>query len=514
MIKKLLLLAFVAVSATCGLSAAKYKSSVELLKGEKWWGGSLVTNGATPIDKAFASTEVGKGGYNIPMFVSSRGRYIWSSKPFAIEFTGQEFKIESDFEEIKAGSGGRTLREAYLVCCHKNFPPKDKLPSMELFRKPLYDTRGVLPPGFSGSELLDYAHRISNAGYPAGIIILGSDWQSYNGSLGFSAELSTKPSDLMAQLHRMGFKVMVEVSPLVTPDNGAFRLAREKGLLLMTPQGKPRIIEWQGGYSACYDLTNPEVLATMKSQLNSLHKDTGVDGFVFDIDGADDYMAESKGGADQFVQAWRSLGSDFDLCQYKIMSGSNFLSPCISGIDNNEAFGWGFVRHNLSEIILANLLAHPYTSVSSSVMPHDTVSNELMLRYVQFLCATPVMHITSEPWTVADPKYVARIKEAFSFREVMGGYISGLLAERGHIAEPIIRHMEYAFPRNGFTDCNDQFMVGSKYLVAPLLDDSGKRLVRFPRGVWVDRNGKRYRGPLVTEVDCRGGMIPCFEISK
>ena len=74
--------------------------------------------------------------------------------------------------------------------------------------------------------------------------------------------------------------------------------------------------------------------------------------------------------------------------------------------------------------------------------------------------------------------------------------------------------MEYAFPRNGFADCNDQFMIGTKYLVAPVLDDSGRRLVRFPRGVWVDQEGRRYRGPLVAEVDCSNGMIPCFELSK
>ena len=35
--------------------------------------------------------------------------------------------------------------------------------------------------------------------------------------------------------------------------------------------------------------------------------------------------------------------------------------------------------------------------------------------------------------------------------------------------EPIIRHMEYAFPHQGFVDCKDQFMLGDRYLVAPVL---------------------------------------------
>lgn len=47
--------------------------------------------------------------------------------------------------------------------------------------------------------------------------------------------------------------------------------------------------------------------------------------------------------------------------------------------------------------------------------------------------------------------------------------------------EPIVRHMEYQYPHQGFIDCKDQFMLGDKYLVAPMLTSGTSRTVMLPR---------------------------------
>ena len=114
--------------------------------------------------------------------VSNRGRYVWSAEPFSITYTGDSFLIESSAGEVKAVSAGRTLREAYLVCCHKNFPPGGNAPSPELMTAPVYDP--FLELGFEATEtaLCDYADQILKAGYPAGTLVVPAGWQSSIGS--------------------------------------------------------------------------------------------------------------------------------------------------------------------------------------------------------------------------------------------------------------------------------------------------------------------------------------------
>ena len=60
--------------------------------------------------------------------------------------------------------------------------------------------------------------------------------------------------------------------------------------------------------------------------------------------------------------------------------------------------------------------------------------------------------------------------------------------------EPIVRHMEYSFPLQGFEFCNDQYMLGDQYLVAPMVDKGEAREVKLPKGTWIDDLGKKYKG--------------------
>ena len=52
--------------------------------------------------------------------------------------------------------------------------------------------------------------------------------------------------------------------------------------------------------------------------------------------------------------------------------------------------------------------------------------------------------------------------------------------------EPLIRYMAYEFPMEGVEEIIDQFMLGDKYLVAPVYE-KGKmgREVYIPKGTWI-----------------------------
>ena len=66
------------------------------------------------------------------------------------------------------------------------------------------------------------------------------------------------------QLHEMGFKIMVWVTPMVTCDTHEYRTLRDKQWLVREKDGNPAIRGWWDGYSAVMDLTNPEMCAWFK----------------------------------------------------------------------------------------------------------------------------------------------------------------------------------------------------------------------------------------------------------
>jgi alpha-glucosidase len=96
----------------------------------------------------------------------------------------------------------------------------------------------------------------------------------------------------------------------------------------------------------------------------------------------------------------------------------------------------------------------------------------------------------------------------------MGDYILECAQQASQTGEPIVRHLEYMFPNQGFADCKDQFMLGEKFLVAPVLNSENQRTVILPKGKWRDEQGKVYTGGKKITVDAAMNRLPYFEKIK
>ena len=516
-LSKILPLCFLLAILGTGQSRAEaFSSKIDVLKGEKWWGVFVAGGQMMPFDKPFPKTDLGTWikSQTTPFLISSRGRYIWSNAPFTIEYTGENFLIDSPAEKVDAVTAGKTLREAYLVCCHRNFPPDGNLPAMELFTAPVYDAGTELGFGATATDLNGYADKILAEGYPAGTLVVPSGWQATTGNLTPDEHLYGDFSQMVGQLHAKGFKVMLTVTPFVSSDGPIYRAYRRSDAFVRLKNGQPAMAEWTGGYSAFYDLTQPQVFEMLCRQIDTLRTVYGVDGFLFDCQGALPFIQYAKGGAQQYLTQWSKLGGNCNFCQYTISRGAGF-APYVHNLQAGDRFDWKFLQDVTADIITANLLGYPYSTVSTDDGDLSGATDPLLLlRYIQLSSALPVMNIGFAPWRMSDPGIAKLCKEAVNKRIEMSEYCSKLIQESARTAEPIIRHMEYEFPRNGFTDCNDQFMIGSKYLIAPLLTAENSRIVRFPRGTWVDAQGKKYKGPLVATVLSPDNRTLIFESSK
>lgn len=153
-----------------------------------------------------------------------------------------------------------------------------------LFTHPQYNTWIELMYDQNEKDILTYARAIIDNGFPPGVLMIDDNWQEDYGTFEFSARRFQNPQGMMAELHRMGFKVMLWVCPFVSADSADFRYLADQDLLHLDPQkaqdilwantsNKAAFIRWWNGASACLDVSNPNAMKWFQGRLDYLVKD-------------------------------------------------------------------------------------------------------------------------------------------------------------------------------------------------------------------------------------------------
>ena len=288
-----------------------------ILKNEFWYGGAVYEGYRQPVgaddivDWDFRENPT--HNQIMPLFLSSKGRYIWSNAGFHISFQKGEILAEGP-ESIVLENGFNDLRGAYLAAMKAHFPFHEIKLSDRFFKAPVYNSWIELTYYQTQENILKYAKGILENGFPSGVLMIDDGWSPYYGRWQFRGDNFKDAKAMIKELHEMGFSVMLWICPFVTPDTLEFRKARDKHFLIETPEGKPRILEWWNGYSAALDLTNPDALKWLKNQLDVL-MDMGVDGFKLDAGDPCYYHAGDKlfrdASTDELSRLWAEFGEQF-----------------------------------------------------------------------------------------------------------------------------------------------------------------------------------------------------------
>lgn len=529
--KKYLIFLFCLLTVLPGIAGNKYESKIASLKGEKWWGGLVALGSKMPFDgdlRLYDLSSENLNNQNVPLLLSSEGRYIWSDKPFSFEIKNGELHLFSAYEKLEPVLAGSTLKEAYMAASQAHFPPSGILPDSLFFSMPQYNTWIELMYNQNQEDILKYARQVLKNDFPAGVFMVDDNWQKYYGNFDFKPERFPDPKGMIDQLHADGFRIMLWICPFVSPDSPEFRELQQKGFLIKQ-KGTHRaaIIPWWNGYSACYDLSNPAAAAHLKQQLRTMQEKYGVDGFKFDAGDIDHYQNPNLEFYDPSATSvdmcgyWARIGLDFPFNEYRAgwkMGGQ----PLVQRLGDKD-YSWNAVRLLIPDMISAGLLGYAYACPdmigggqfgSFLGVDQSKLDQELIVRSCQVHALMPMMQFSVAPWRILDEEHLAICRKYARLHEEMGSYILGLARHAARTGEPIIRHMEYAFPHQGFTGCRDQFMLGEKYLVAPVLTKEPTRQVLLPKGTWKDDTGKKIRGPKTIEVTAPLERLPWFEKIK
>lgn len=500
-----------------------YNLCLELLPQELWWGGRAADGRSMPFgDDVFRAdlTVSHNGNQACPLLISNEGRYIWSEEPFVFRFSEDHLTVEGHGELI-TGEGLGNLREAYRYVSSRFFPPAAEIPEELLFTAPQYNLWIELLYKPTQDKVLQYARDVLNNGMPPGVIMIDDNWHEPYGTWTFHSGRFPNPGQMVEELHAMGFKVMLWVCPFVSLDSYTFRELEPTGVLLKNGRGEIAIRKWWNGYSAVLDCTNPGAVKWMHTQLDALQREYGIDGFKLDAGDVEfyepddmSYVPTTPSGQSE---AWARMGLKYKLNEYRAcwkLAGQ----PLVQRLkDKGHEWQGDGLDALIPDGLALGLLGYAYTcpdmigggeigSLTSAML-----DKELFVRYAQCSALFPMMQFSAAPWRVLDQEHAEYCAEAARLHVKLGPDILELATHAARTGEPIMRHMAYEFPDEQLDSIQDQFMLGSSILVAPVIVKGARqRTVQFPTGTWIGDDGSTVEGPSKQEIEVPLSRLPYY----
>ncbi|HET7272451.1 MAG TPA: alpha-glucosidase, partial [Rubrobacter sp.] len=340
---------------------------------------------------------------------------------------------------------------------------------------------------------------------------------------------------LVAELRRQDVKVLTYVNPFLTDPKGKsnyrrnlFAEAKEKGYLVANERGEPYMIEVGYFSAAMVDFTNPEARSWMEDIIKIALIGSGASGWMADFgeglpyDAVLDSGADPRGYHNRYAEEWaevnleaiREAGREDDIVFFN-RSGYT-KSPHYGALFwlGDQLVDWdehdgirsavtGLLSSGLSGYSLEHTDIGGYTAIDQPLLKYHR-SKELLMRWIELSAFTAVFRthegnipevnhqIYSDEETLRHFVRFARIYTAWK------PYRMELVKEASETGLPVVRHPFIHYPHDsGVLGLNYQFMVGTDFMVAPVLDPREDTVeIYLPAGNWVHLwTGKTYGSP-------------------
>lgn len=432
----------------------------------------------------------------MPLLISTKGRSIWSDQGFPVRVGDGAIEVpDSCLLEETGGS----LREAYLGVMKEHFPFRG-MPAENLFGKIIYNTWIELTYNQNEEDILAYARRILESGMPSGVLMIDDGWAENYGDWRFHSGKFPHPEQLLKTLHEIGYEVMVWICPFISPDSLKYREAKEEGILVLTSEGETYLAKWWNGYSAVLDFSNPKAVQWLKRQLDAL-LDMGVNGFKFDAGDSmyyrNDNVTFGNVTPDEQSRMWAEFGEQYPYNEYRAAFRAGGYALLQRLCDKDHSWGENGIASLIPDTLLQGITGHTFGCpdmigggeyLNFQNMEKSGLDEELFVRHCEIACLMPAMQFSAAPYRILTGENFACILKSIEVRKKFLPYIMEELKKASVTGEPLIRYLAYEFPEENVENVTGQFMLGGKYLVAPVYE-KGKtgRTLYLPKGKWYAR---------------------------
>ncbi|NJN26874.1 MAG: sulfatase-like hydrolase/transferase [Cyclobacteriaceae bacterium] len=505
---------------------------IPLQQGEKIWSGAIKEGHKMPFEPGYSFDFYANNNWNQlqPVLLSNQGLVVWSEEPYRFTVTDAALIIDKNLGEVQhLRSEQNTLAGAARLAAEKFYPPSGKLPALSLFEKPQYNTWIELTYNQNQEDILKYARAIIANGLEPGVLMIDDTWQEDYGLWRFHPGRFPNPKAMMAELHEMGFEVMLWICPFVSADQWQLvqPLIRDKVVLMNKDKEhttwenatNPAIIQWWNGYSALLDFTNPKAVTWFNNELDRLVKEFGVDGFKFDAGDMHFYpeyaLSMEAATPNRHSERYAQFAFRFPLNEYRACwkLGNQPIAQRLHDKNHTWQDLGLLIPHMLTEGLVGYTFSCPDMIGGGnyiSFLDIDTYEQDIVVRSAQCHALMPMMQFSVAPWRILDKENFDAIKKALEIRKRFTPKIMELTAHSARTGEPIIRSMAYQFPGQGYEYIDDQFMLGQEVLVAPVTTPDSTRMVVLPKGKWLSDEGKSYKGNRQITIDVPISRLPYF----
>lgn len=492
---------------------------------------------------------------SVPFYLSSLGYgFLWNNPAvgeavFGANYTQLRADSADEFDYwITAGDTPKEILKNYTAVVGR--APEFPYDALGLWQCKLrYRTQ---------DELMEVAREYHRRGIPLDVIMIDFFHWPWQGDWRFDPEYWPDPQGMMDELKSMGTRCMVSVWPTVDRKSENYAEMREKGLLIRTDRGSVQTFDFQGD-TCVYDATNPEARDYIWEKIKKNYYKYGIDIFWLDESEPEyssydyDHFRYYAGPALKVSNAFPMLHVKGFYEHQRAEGQQNVANLTRCAWVGSQKYGvvvWSgdikatfeSLRDQLCAGLNIGIAGIPWWNSDTGGFfgnVNDEHFNELLIRWFQFAAFCPIlrMHGDREPhdippltnldhgggfcftgkanelWSFGEEPYRI-MKKYLDIRLNMRDYIKSVMDEASANGSPVLRTMFYEFPSDEKCwDLKEQYMFGSKYLVAPVMYQGlTEREVYLPKGKWKSiEDGKVYDGGVTVTVPAPLDVIPVFE---
>jgi alpha-D-xyloside xylohydrolase len=438
----------------------------------------------------------------VPFFLSSAGygMFVHTSAPVTFDFghafdqssvvyTGDEYLDLFVF----IGSPREILAEYTALTGRSPVPP--------LWSFGLWMSRITYK---SEDEVRDVAAKLREHRIPADVIHVDTGWfeTDWRNNYKFAPSRFRDPARMIADLKEQGFRISLWQLPYFTSKNEIHDEAVKAGYVVRNDGGRLPFED------AILDFSNPATVTWYQGLLASLLK-MGVGAIKVDF-GEDAplrglYASGRTGWFEHNLYPLRYNKAAADITQQ--VSGESIIWARSAWAGSQRyPLHWGGDAENTDSAMAATLRAGLSFGLSGfSFWSHDAggfvqrAPRDLYRRWLAFGALTSHVRCHGapprEPWEY-DAAFVDEFRRTIELRYALMPYLYAQAKDSSANGYPMLRALFFEFPDDPASWLiEDQFMLGSSLLVAPLFSETPDRQVYLPPGVWIDyQSGRSYEG--------------------